>query len=262
MIGNVRFVNPDRGSAPAALSGRLLAFPLGSSGTVWEILALEGGCQYQSGRSFTRQELEDWAQGDARAPWPGDREWRVFGPWGVDPLKVPPTREELAEVAAEALRIREPVGLCCLDRFEVWASDQSSGRPVALLATSFNYFQAEAIGFSPAPTGRYSNRYDYTGDVWRFYDPYELFPLAESFQRRVNAKILRTSQPGLYPFNRRIFERRPDGSVVEHDRGRPRLVASEDLPRGQLAEPLESERFALLPLLGRAAQHRTTPSCP
>ena len=254
MIGYIRFVNPDRGTVPAALSGRLLNFRLGPSGTAWEIVALEGGCHYQPGRSFTRLEFQSWTEARDPGPRPEEWEWRVFGPWGVDRLKVPPDHAELVAAAAEALRIGDPAGLNCLDTFEVWAADNSSGRPLALLATSFDYLQAEAIGFSPGPTGRSTNRYNHTGQVWRFCDPHDLFPQAEAFQRRVNEKIRKASQPGLYPFTRRIFEHRPDGSVIEYDLGRPRAVASEFLPRGQLAEPLESERIALLRILRGAEE--------
>lgn len=245
MHGLIRFINPDRGQAPAALAGRLLAFRQGS-GTGWEIVALEGGCQYQPGRSFSGRELLGWLEDGASGPEPEHWEWRVFGPWGVDRLKNPPSIEELRAVSREALALGESVDLPILDRFEVWASDKASGRPLALLATSIDYVQAESIGFWPAPTGRIANRYDHTGDLWKLLDSRRLSSEAEEFQRRVNARIASDSQTGLYPFLRRIFERLPDGSALEHDRGTTRPVPNGYLPLGHLAEPLESERVALL----------------
>lgn len=245
MNGLIRFVNPDQGTAPAALIGRLLAFRQGS-GPGWEIIALEGGCQYQPGRSFTDRELSGWLGAGHTGPDPSGWEWRVFGPWGVDRLKNPPSPEELRAVAREALSPGDADGLPVLDRFEVWASDKASGRPLALLATSIDYIQAESIGFWPGPTGHFTNRYDHSGDLWRFCDPPRLSPRAQEFQRRVNARIGSDSQTGLYPFRRRIFERLPDGSALEHERGMKLPVPPGFLPVGHLAEPLESERIALL----------------
>jgi hypothetical protein len=251
-IGQIRAVNPDRGLAPAALAGRLLAVS-DAAGAAFELVALEGGCQYHPGRSFGREELRRLARGGG--PPPGPLDWRVFGPWGVERLKAPPATGDLAALAAEALRLAEERAEALLDRFEVWASDKASGRPLALLATAVDYVEAEAIGFAPGPTGRVTDRYDHTSEIWRFCEPHLLRPEAEAFQRRVNAKIRTDAQPGLYPFLRRIFERLPDGSAVEHDRGRTRPVPAGYVPAGHLAEPLESERISLLRALrgvGRA----------
>ncbi len=247
MIGQIQLVNPDRGRALAAISGRLLAYVFPNTGS-WELSVLEGGCHYGPGRNFLLQDFRRWTSGDL-VDLDLDRwEWRVFGPWGVDRLKVGPSFPELAALASEVLRAAAAPSIpqTPLDPFEVWAVDRTSQRPLALLASAVTYFQAESIGFWPGPTGLSTNRYDHNHEIWRFCLRERHSPETLDFERRVNDRIRTPSQTGLYPFVRRIFERLEDGSAVEFIRNHRRPVPPGFLPTGQLAEPLESERIALL----------------
>lgn len=255
MIGCIRLVNPDRGTALAAITGRLIATST-DFGASWSINLIEGGYEYWPGRDFSRDEIETWAAGcplsgaelsirgiinnpadDALGGRPpADNENPETWPWHHPVAtrlarSIRPSREDIVELAGEALRAEAAETLPYLDRFEIWACDHEDERPLALIMTAIDLDEAKRIEFSPR---------------WRFQSGPDVPTDMRKFEDRLNARILMPIRSGSFDVKWSIYERRPDGSAIRHGADGAEIeIPPGGLPTGLLAEPWEAERLLL-----------------
>ena len=83
MMGFIRLVNPDRGTALAVTAGRLIATST-DYGCHWEIRVMHEGREYFTRRSLAFEEMEAIAQArrTTETPDPSRWHWRALGPMG------------------------------------------------------------------------------------------------------------------------------------------------------------------------------------
>lgn len=260
MFGCIRLVNPDRGTALAAISGRLIATSL-DFGASWSIDLIDEGVAFWPGRYFGREEIEAWAAGcpmdgtelsvrgivnndaddalgchppaanDVPSTWP----WHNLVSGCLDPSLLP-SRDDIVWLAREALRAQDAESLPYLDRFEIWACDRETERPLALVMTALHLEEAETILYSP---------------YWRFTCGPDKESEILDFEGRLNARTCLTTGSGSVHAMAAIFERLPDGSAIQHGANGAKIeIPTGKLPSGLLAEPWETERRRLVEQCG------------
>ncbi len=238
MIGTMRLVNPDRGSALVVVMGRLTAVSE-DGGTHWEVVLIHGSRQFYTRRPLSCDEFGAIAAGDAEdGPWC----WRWIGMSESGAVRLGPrerpTQAELFALGQKVCQF-DPIAdnaLPRMDRFEVWLCNRETGRPVALAATALSREMALAI-----PHVR----------PWQCVEPPLQTAETWAFQSRINNLLNRYPRSGRYRFVVRLYERDGD-RVVRHGLDGPiGQVRSGFVPDGLLAEPWESERLALLAQLAR-----------
>ncbi len=204
-------------------------------GDQWEFSTLVEGLEYFGKARLRRDELQALARGVVETE---PDQWRWVGMPSVGlPQSLPdsqrPKRSELVNLAGAALSVcsAEPETLPYLDRVEVWLCDPQTGKPLARARTALSLDRALAI--------------THLGP-FQVIEPWRHTPETWKFQKRLNAHLNRSTEPGKYRFVVRVYERTENGVVRLGRKGVMGRVKTGLLPDGLLAEPWESSRQALL----------------
>ncbi len=244
MLGRMRIVNPDRGTALAASVGRLLATSV-DEGRRWEVRLVLKGREFFTRRLLEQAELRAIASGQA-GPEPWHWSWRAEGQAGTIRLRPHrwPTRDEFVQLGYEALRAATHPELPLIDPFEVWLCDRETAAPLALGATAISLEMAMATPHLGA---------------WQCVEFPRQIPETWAFQNALNARLNQSSREGRYRFRVRVYERTAHGVIRHGLKGISKWEQPGVLPDGLLAEPWDSERRALLQLLESREGRSTEP---
>jgi hypothetical protein len=135
------------------------------------------------------------------------------------------------ELSREILRAKAEDSLPYLDRFEIWALDPGTGRPIALLKTERSLEEAEFMEYLP---------------LWRFKTAPELPAEIVQFQELIELLFRKPRARGGFHIKTGIFERHTNGSATQHGASGATIpISAAEFPDGLLAEPWEAERLRL-----------------